>query len=623
MNVNMISRANSLWIVSILTFLYGLVFSFPMAVAQPSRNCGTMDHLNEQISSDPSLRLRMRQIEDDTRMNMKSTFHRVSGKITIPVVIHVVYRSPEENISDAQIRSQIQVLNEDFQRLNADRNNTPAEFLSAATNTGISFQLATTDPSGNPTSGIMRYRTTQFAFYSHNNGVKYSAMGGVDAWPTTEYLNIWVCNLGMGVLGYAQFPGGPAETDGVVIGYQYFGRIGNVTAPFNKGRTSTHEVGHWLNLRHIWGDGPCDVDDFVDDTPPTDKPNHGCASGHYACGALSMVQNFMDYTDDACMNLFTRGQADRMRMLFGPGGFRRSLLFSKGLQQNTVPETPIAFEPPKELMVTDLTNDAAKLSWAEVAHAESYNARFRKSGAPEWSQRNFDQTFVRTTGLRACTDYEFQVESVFEGNGTGFSDVKAFRTLGCDAIPVGNSGSVQAPTDLYSSNVFNDQATVHWSEVPGASSYKLQYKEAGSGQVISKVVTTTSTSIYGLNSGSIYLYRVRAHFGNVAGPYSNAAFFIPGAFASRLRSANAATEFIQTSSDPVSGKLLIEVPVNGVANLVILDENGQTVQTLNDVNIRQGSPVEIDTRRLRSGNYQLSVTDADEFSYFKAFSIGR
>ncbi|MDX2249848.1 MAG: fibronectin type III domain-containing protein [Bacteroidia bacterium] len=624
MNVSMISRAANLWKFSFVFFLTGLLFVTSRVDAQPQRNCGTMEYLDKQISSDPALRMRMRQIEEDTRLNAKSAFHRVSGKITIPVVIHVVYRTPEENITDQQILSQIKVLNEDFQRLNADRSQTPLEFLSAATNTGISFQLATTDPNGNPTSGIVRYQTTQFAFYSHNNGVKYSAMGGVDAWPTADYLNIWVCNLGMGVLGYAQFPGGPAETDGVVIGYPYFGRIGNVTAPFNKGRTTTHEVGHWLNLRHIWGDGPCDVDDFVEDTPPTDKPNHGCASGHYACGALSMVQNFMDYTDDACMNLFTRGQAERMRTLFAPGGYRRNLLFSKGLQQNTNPATPIAFEPPKELNVTELSETVARLSWSEVEHAESYNARFRRLNATEWSSRNFEQNYVRATGLKPCTDYEFQVETVFEGTGTGFSATKSFQTLGCTSIPVSNGGSFdEAPTGLYASNVFNDQATIHWNEVAGATSYKLQYKPAGSGRVITKVVNTTTTSIFGLSTGTIYLYRVRANFDNTSGPYSATAFFMPGVFASRLRTAGGETEYIQTAINPSDRMLRVQyrLPDAGVMDISILDARGEIVQNYPSFSVRSDVPFELDVNSLRIGNYQLRIADLDGFYHVRDFVI--
>jgi len=132
-------------------------------------------------------------------------------------------------------------------------------------------------------------------------------------------------------LGYAQFPGGglPA-TDGVVIDYEYFGTIGTAQSPFNLGRTTTHEVGHWLNLRHIWGDGGCDFDDFIMDTPLADEENYFCDVGHVSCGNVNMVQNYMDYSDDVCMNLFTNGQKKWMRALFEVGGYRQNLLYSNG-----------------------------------------------------------------------------------------------------------------------------------------------------------------------------------------------------------------------------------------------------------------------------------------------------
>ena len=245
--------------------------------------------------------------------------------VTIPVVFHVVYRTSTENISDAQIQSQLDVLNEDFRRLNADAD----DVWPQAADTQIEFCLASFDPQGNPSTGILRVPTTVNGFGT-NNSVKFSSQGGSDAWPAGDYLNFWVCNIGGGILGYAQFPGGSASTDGVVCGYQYTGTVGTATAPFDLGRTATHEVGHWLNLRHIWGDGACGASDFVADTPDSDGPNYGCAIGNVACSSVDMVQNYMDYSDDACMNLFTQGQTDRMLALFQPGGSRESLLSSNG-----------------------------------------------------------------------------------------------------------------------------------------------------------------------------------------------------------------------------------------------------------------------------------------------------
>ena len=289
------------------------------------RNCGSMDHHHQLLEDDPSLQHRMDAIEKATQQFINNPQKAVSGIITIPVVVHVVYNTAAQNISTAQINSQIDILNEDFRRLNSDADGTWPQAADAE----IEFCLASVDPNGNPTDGITRTSTSVTA-HGTNNSVKFDSQGGKDAWPSSDYLNVWVCNIGGGILGYAQFPGGPANTDGVVNGYQYFGNTGTATAPFDLGRTMTHEVGHYLNLRHIWGDGACGVDDFVSDTPTSDAPNYGCATGHVSCSSTDMVQNYMDYSDDACMNLLTEGQKTRMRALFDTGGFRESLLSSGG-----------------------------------------------------------------------------------------------------------------------------------------------------------------------------------------------------------------------------------------------------------------------------------------------------
>jgi hypothetical protein len=171
-------------------------------------------------------------------------------------------------------------------------------------------------------------------FVIDNNGAKHSNLGGHDNWDPAKYLNIWVCQLGGGLLGYATFPAdltSEADNDGVVIGYTAFGNIGTVTAPYNKGRTATHEVGHWLNLRHVWGDANCG-DDFVDDTPTQEKANYGCTSfPHVTCGNGpngDLFIDFMDYSDDACMAMFTNGQKQRTDATFA--GPRNGLTTSAG-----------------------------------------------------------------------------------------------------------------------------------------------------------------------------------------------------------------------------------------------------------------------------------------------------
>ena len=299
------------------------------AIFAQERNCSSMENLEYRMQQDPNLEQRMQQIETYTEnavQLMQSS--RIDGNIiTIPVVVHVIYSNSNENISDAQILSQIQVLNDDFRRLNADADNA----WSQAADTEIQFCMATVDPSGNGTNGITRKSSSRTS-WGTNDDMKKSSQGGVNPWDASQYLNMWVCNIGGGILGYAQFPGGSASTDGVVMGPNYFGTKNGgsgfyLSSPFDEGRTTTHEVGHFLNLRHIWGDSNCG-NDFVNDTPTHQTSNGGCPIGRVSCSSTDMVQNYMDYTNDSCMNLFTQGQTDRMRAVLNAGGVRRALALS-------------------------------------------------------------------------------------------------------------------------------------------------------------------------------------------------------------------------------------------------------------------------------------------------------
>jgi hypothetical protein len=252
-------------------------------------------------------------------LRTKGTYAR-TGITLIPVVVHVVYNTAAENISDAQINSQIDVLNLDYRMKNADIGNIPAVFNSQAADARIEFVLASTDPMGNPTTGITRTQTNVTTF-TYDDKVKHASTGGADAWATDRYLNLWVCSLGGGLLGYAQFSGGPADTDGVVITYTGFGTSGTAAVPFNLGRTASHEIGHFLNLHHLWGDQAsnptCTLSDQVGDTPTQSGPNYGKPSfPHVTCsngpnGDLFM--DYMDYVDDDSMFMFTVGQVARMQ----------------------------------------------------------------------------------------------------------------------------------------------------------------------------------------------------------------------------------------------------------------------------------------------------------------------
>lgn len=288
------------------------------------RSCGTMQVHRRLLDSDPDYARRLARIEEQAFRARRGMMVLRPGCTRIPVVVHVVWKTPAQNISQAQIDSQIAVLNQDFRAANGDISTVPAPFAPLTGDARLVFALADRDPAGNPHDGVVRVQTDRDGFGSDDT-VKFSSSGGSDAWPRDEYLNIWVCQLTGGLLGYAQFPGGAAATDGVVVTHTGFGTTGTAAAPFNRGRTTTHEIGHWLNLRHIWGDdgGGCSGSDFVDDTPNQGGPNYGEPSfPAISCGNGpngDMFMNFMDYVDDAAMVMFSEGQVVRMHAcLDGP-----------------------------------------------------------------------------------------------------------------------------------------------------------------------------------------------------------------------------------------------------------------------------------------------------------------
>lgn len=263
------------------------------------------------------------------------------GTIKIPVVVHLLYSNASQNLSDAQIKSQLDALNRDFRRTNADTLNTPERFRYLAADINVEFYLATTDPKGRATTGIIR-KYSSVATWLYNDKIKFSASSGDDAWDSKSYLNIWVGNLVSGG-GYASVPGSDGSRDGIVINASAFGTLGR-GGNYSMGRAAVHEAGHWLGLKHIWGDAACG-DDGIADTPPQSGYTSGCPGGfRSSCSNGStgdMYMNYMDYTADACMNLFTLEQKKKMRTCFDEGGPRASLLQSKGLQMPRVEEAAL------------------------------------------------------------------------------------------------------------------------------------------------------------------------------------------------------------------------------------------------------------------------------------------
>lgn len=297
------------------TFLL-LFFLSGNLIAQNVEPCHTSYHHAERIKSDPDILQQRQALEANIQDILKDDpNYRVSGGIvTIPVVVHILHSNPSENISTAQIMSQFDVLNRDFRRQNADTSTTPAVWASTMADAEIEFCLATIDPNGNPSTGITRTLTTVTTF--QNDEMKFDSTGGIDAWPREDYLNVWVCDM-PGLTAFAQFPGFAAETDGVAIDYRRFGTIGNVS---ESGRLMVHEAGHWLHLFHVWGNDnftQC-ASDSVADTPPQDGSSpYNCPSfpqydNCTSSGSGIMFMNYMDYTEDVCLNSFTNGQVARM-----------------------------------------------------------------------------------------------------------------------------------------------------------------------------------------------------------------------------------------------------------------------------------------------------------------------
>ena len=330
------------------TILLGLLLFFVLHLSA-QKECTTQQYIRF-LSTDAQTAKSIRDAEvftQKTGNQGSASANRLAAEfiIRIPVVVHILYNTAAQNISEAQIKSQIDALNRDFRRLNADSVNTPLAFKPIAADVQIEFALATADPKGKATNGIVR-KATSVTYWQMDDKIKYTAQGGDNAWDSRYYLNIWVGNT-RSLLGYSSVVGAPADKDGVVINTTAFGTIG-MSGPYDKGRTVVHEVGHWLGLKHIWGDALCG-DDGIYDTPtqsgfttscPTSMKKSSCNDNP----AGDMYMNYMDFTNDACLNLFTIGQKEHMRSLFDDGAPRYSLLLSKGLSVPWIEEAPLPEE---------------------------------------------------------------------------------------------------------------------------------------------------------------------------------------------------------------------------------------------------------------------------------------
>lgn len=412
-------------------FLAFLFFSTSAVFAQEAIGCGSTPYTEQLKQQYPDVEHNMELIEQHTEQYINNLAHQPQTErvvYTIPVVFHVVYNTTAENISDAQIQSQLTALNRDFRKLNTDASTIPSAFSALAADVEIEFCLAQRDPSNNITTGITRTFTNQTSF-GVSGGITYSSQGGKDIWDRSKYLNIYICDLSpAGLGGYAQLPGGPAATDAVVIDYSVLGTTGGVSYPYNQGRTTVHEVGHWFNLLHIWGDSNCG-NDLVSDTPTQQTNNTACPNfPHISCSNGpngDMFMSHMDYTYDICRKMFSVGQKNRMRAVLASGGARAGLLNSLGCV------SPISANcaTPTNLTTTNITTTSARFNWTAVSGANSYNIQGRKVGAATWTSLSSNTNYKQLgTVLQACKNYQWQVQSVCSGGVSAYSSPISFTS---------------------------------------------------------------------------------------------------------------------------------------------------------------------------------------------------
>ncbi|KAB8067088.1 hypothetical protein BDV29DRAFT_163766 [Aspergillus leporis] len=408
---------------------------------QPVHNwCGTPLLHQYLLATVPGYKSARQFVEQFNHVARQAPSLRTSVS-QIPVVVHVVWNKPDQNISQTQIDSQISVLNEDFNAANSDLGNLPAAFRPLVGNLRIRFFLAKRDPKGKPTTGVTRTQTAIVSF-DHNSAtdppdqrVKFTAQGGADGWPSDRYLNIWVCKQGgvQPLLGFAQFPGLPAATDGVVISHTAFGKGGRATSPFELGRTATHEIGHWLNLYHIWGDdggGPagllCSGTDLCDDTPNQAGANRGNPTfPHITCGNGpngDLFMNYMDYTNDATTIMFTKAQVARMdATLSGP----RASLAGPNFQ-NFILHTGTA------LHITDETFAFAMTDWngdgrPDLVAIKKSNTGTNTTEVHILSGASNFQDFILHTGTALHITDETFAFAMTDWNGDGRPDLVAIK----------------------------------------------------------------------------------------------------------------------------------------------------------------------------------------------------
>jgi hypothetical protein len=629
----------------------GLMALLGFGAQAQQRQCAAHTHLHNMETADPSVAAQRQAIEQHTA-DYVATGKKSRVVVTIPVVVHVLYNTATQNISDAQIQSQLTVLNADFRKLNSDASLVPAAFSSLAADAEVNFCMAQQTPTGAATTGIVRKSTTKTSFSADTDDAKFATNGSA-AWDATKYLNIWVVPAitsggQSGILGYAQFPGGAASTDGVVIAHQYFGTTGTAVAPFNKGRTGTHEVGHWLNLYHIWGDdgSACTGSDQVGDTPNQGDENYGCPT--FPTSSCSngtngdMFMNYMDYTDDACMYMFTAGQKARMQALFASGGFRVGLLTSNGCSAPSVSTCGT----PASLSTSSIAQTSASCNWGAVSGASSYTLKYGITGGTQTTVTGLTSTTYSLSGLTANTGYSWNVAAVCNGTAgtaasTSFTTLSAAGT-GCTNAnePTNNtrtgttttlsngvaiSSQIASSTDVdwykFSNTSTNKNIKLDLTTLP--ADYDLKLFRGGT-QVAVSQLGGTSNELIKYNNGTVTTYYAQVYGYNGASSTTSCYTLKMSLSSTAWRTSggndvdveqNINLEKVQDAvsvnayPNPTSGKLTVEVlntQATSQAQMFIVDVTGKVVYT-KSFELATGVTSNDVELNVASGVYQLII----------------
>ncbi len=480
-------------LILLLTVLV-ISFSFSSAAQFTIRNCGQSIIKKQTLLDDPTFQYTNEAIQANFKnyTNYNTAITREDKSFTIPVVVHVFYNVDAENISDAQIQSQIDALNRDYNAGSIDVSKTPTIFQNVLANCKIQFVLAKLDPNQVTTTGITRHKSiTQF--WGLKDNVKKPALGGNTPWNPKNYLNLYVARIGDGVLGYSSFPGCKADVEGVVIDPSCFGTTGNVHAPFNKGRTLVHEIGHWLGLNHIWGDADCG-DDRINDTPVQQSAHYGTITNAVFsnCTGKStqdMSMNFMDYVNDESMWMFTNDQKAMMWSLLSKGGYREtlndpSLAISSSVCDNQIVST-----------VMNRTSTTTTLAWSNIGANGYYTIEYREKLYSQSITANTESTKIELSNLKQASIYEYRIK-VSCGNGS-FSNWTEFSTaskqLFLDAVNV-----YPNPTN----SILNIALPINVSATENLS-WRLISQ---TGQVINNSVNNFSLNTIDMNDASIGIY---------------------------------------------------------------------------------------------------------------------